>query len=158
MACPWEEMHKKAYSLGVGSNYADHPISKWYAINSQFWEIFASGKVVVGPPFTLTILIRGIRYLTDQNSLINPEPQMHLNMFYSNSFWKNCKVLASETIIVHEMKWPSVTGAEVNDTYYVNQIFLVEFSLKIIDKFQRRRLLDLRNWNFLNLFKLFPRI
>ena len=57
MACPWEEMHKKAYSLGVGSNYADHPISKWYAINSQFWEIFASGKVVVGPPFTLTMLM-----------------------------------------------------------------------------------------------------
>ena len=109
--------------------------------------------------FTNNILdIRGIRYLTDQNSLINPGPLMHLNMLYSNSFWKNCKILASETILVYEMKWPSVTGAEVIGTYYVNQIFLVEFSLKIIDKFQRRRLSDLRNRNFLNLFTLFPRI
>ena len=102
--------------------------------------------------------IRGIRYLTDQNSLINPGPLMHLNMFYSNSFWKNCKILASETIKVYEMKWPSATGAEVNGTYYVNQIFLFQFSMKIIDKFQRRRLTDLRNRDFLNFVNLFPRI
>ena len=112
--------------------------TKW---ESHVRRILPGVGISSSPHFIIGFMsTRGIRYLTDQNSLINPGPLMHLNMFYSNSFWKNCKILASETILVYEMKWPSVTGAEVIGTYYVNQIFLFQFSLKIIDRFQRRRL------------------
>ena len=73
-------------------------------------------------------LARGIRYLSDQNSLTNPGPLMHLNMLYSNR--KNCKILASETILVYEMKWPSVTGAEVIGTYYVNNFLFISIFIE----------------------------
>ena len=44
------------------------------------------------------IFNRGIRNLTDQNSLINPDPMVYLKTLYSNRFQKNCKMVESETI------------------------------------------------------------
>ena len=44
--------------------------------------------------FSYCINIRGIRYLTDQTSLINPDPMVYLKSLYSNRFSKNWKLAA----------------------------------------------------------------
>ena len=41
---------------------------------------------------------RGIRNLTDQNSLINPDPMVYLKALYSNRSQKNYKMVESDTI------------------------------------------------------------
>ena len=41
---------------------------------------------------------RGIRNLTDQNSLINPDPMMYLKALYSNRSQKDYKMVESDTI------------------------------------------------------------
>ena len=51
-------------------------------------------------------IIRGIRYLTDQISLINPDPMVYLKSLYSNRFSKNWKLAAQGTSTIYEFARP----------------------------------------------------
>ena len=94
------------------------------------------------------MFIRVIRNLTDHERQSKTNPMVYLKNFQSNRFEKNCKKVISWHYLKLEVKM-AMDGAEgIGISFYGHQIFLFQFSLKIIDENQRCMLSDLKNPNF----------
>ena len=86
---------------------------------------------------TCRIVTRAIRNLTDHERQSKTNPMVYLRNFQSNRFEKNCKKVISWHYLKLEVKMAMVGAEGIGTSFYGHQIFLFQFSLKIIDQNQK---------------------
>ena len=79
------------------------------------------------------MITRGIRNLTDQNSLINPDRMMYLKALYSNRSQKNYKMVESDTIKILDNNL-----TKLRKSRFLRSVSLLLWNLSII---------FIENWN-----------